>query len=113
MRDHQHVRQLGHVNDFSGNGKAAATREIRLQDVDFALFNQLPETPFGGLLLSAGDARFHCFRYLAVPIVIFGVQELFHQVRGKRLERSHHLNRFFRGSLDKPSRIDQQVATRT
>ena len=61
------------MNNLTRCCETAAARQVRLEDVETAAFDQLLKAPFGGLLLSAGDARFHCFRYLAVAIVIFGV----------------------------------------
>ncbi len=96
MRDHQHIRQLGHVNDFSGNGEAAAAREIRLQDIHFALFNQLPETPLGGLLLATCDRRIDALGDLAVAVIILGMQNLLDKKRPEGLDGAHNLNRLLR-----------------
>src|SRR5258708_32583921 len=105
MRDHQHIGELSHVPDFSGDGEAAATDELRLQDLHFALLNQLPETPLGGLLLATRDQGIYALSDLAVTVVILGMQNLFDKERPEGLDRANNLNCLLRRALDDPASV--------
>src|SRR5258708_26221656 len=112
MRDHQHIGELSHVHDFSGDGEAAATGEIRLQDIHFALFNQLPETPLRGLLLATRDQGIYALSDLAVTVVILGMQNLFDKERPEGLDGAHNLNCLLRRAFDEPAGVHEQVVLR-
>src|SRR6476620_5368301 len=106
MRDHQHVCAFCHVNNFAPDGEPAAASKIRLQNVNFAAFDEMFEAPLGGLLLTTGDKRFYRFGYMAIAIVVFWMQNFFHEKGPKWLDGPDYLHRLFRSTFDEPSGID-------
>src|SRR5215472_12671607 len=100
--NHEHVRQLGHVDDLASCGKSATASQVRLENVDLRSFNQLAKTPLRCFLLSAGDERVNAFCNLPVTIVVFGVENFLDKERPKGFERPNYLNGLLWCKFNKP-----------
>src|SRR5947208_7890280 len=112
MWDEADVVVFDQVSDAPGGSQTAAAREIGLNDVHLAPFDQVAKSPVGRLLLARSNGRFNRLGQPCVTVVILGGQAILHEEWTEGLDTSDHPNALFGRAFYHPAWIDQEVPVR-